>query len=42
MILDFYLHKKKKKKKKSKIKNKNNAYKEMQDAQMHEDITFNA
>ena len=27
---------------KSKIKKKNNAYKEMQDAQMHEDIAFNA
>ena len=30
---------KSKKKEKRKIKSKNNAYREMQDAQMHEDIT---
>ena len=35
-----FLHKKQKHK--GKIKNKNNAYKEMQDAQMHEYEAYNA
>ena len=35
------LHTHTKQKHKSKIKNKNNAYKEKQDAQIHEDIAFN-
>ena len=41
-FLDFYTQKKKKKLHESKIKNKNNAYKEMHDAQMHDNEISNA
>ena len=40
--MHFWIFTHTKQKHKSKMKNKNNAYKEKQDAQMHEDIVFNA